>query len=258
MQSSDQDVLIRDVLLFIAALIGLLYILIINIKESRIRFRSFNKSNSEKTKYDLSKLEWYGEFSKFYSLTFEEPHFIWEINMFSIRMIKKDKKFSSYSGFSWFEFSKSQANTEKIMAPILRKVFLKYRTKFEKVHPIHVLRVPKETVHFYTWLQNENHTNSAIFNFLDEALYIASEAKVYPSLSIIWDDVIYVEVTLPNNILIKNLEKEFDSIFGAECTNLGTNVHLRLWIAFSIEKIPNSLKEKEKKIGKISDINKAS
>ncbi|MBX9838622.1 MAG: hypothetical protein K2X69_09965, partial [Silvanigrellaceae bacterium] len=95
MQSSDQDVLIRDVLLFIAALIGLLYILIINIKESRIRFRSFNKSNSEKTKYDLSKLEWYGEFSKLYSLTFEEPHFIWEINMFSIRMIKKDKKFSS-------------------------------------------------------------------------------------------------------------------------------------------------------------------
>ncbi|MBX9836978.1 MAG: hypothetical protein K2X69_01560, partial [Silvanigrellaceae bacterium] len=84
------------------------------------------------------------------------------------------------------------------------------------------------------------------------------EAKVYPSLSIIWDDVIYVEVRLPNNILIKNLEKEFDSIFGAECTNLGTNVHLRLWIAFSIEKIPNSLKEKEKKIGKISDINKAS
>ena len=27
---------------------------------------------------------------------------------------------------------------------------------------------------------------------------------------------------------------------------------------FSIEKIPNSLKEKEKKIGKLSDINKAS
>lgn len=258
MQSLDQDVLFRDVLLFIAALIGLLYILILNIKESRIRFRSFNKPDAENKKYDLSKLEWYGEFSKFYSLTFEEPHFIWEINMFSIRMIKKDKKFSSFSGFSWYEFSKSQANTEKIMSPILRKVFLKYRTKFEKVHPIHVLRVPKETVHFYTWLQNETHTNTAIFNFLDEALYIASEAKVYPSLSIIWDDIIYVEVSFPNNLLIKNIEKEFEKTFGAECINKGANVHLRLWIAFSIEKIPNSLKDKEKKFMNTGNLNKAS
>lgn len=258
MQSLDQDILIRDVLLLIAALIGLVYILIVHFKESRFHFRYFGKMQNQKKDYDLNKLEWYGYFSSFYSLTFDEPHVIWEINMFSIRMIKKDKAFSTFAGFSWFEFSKSQTTTENIMAPILRKVFLKYKSKYEKVSPIKVVRVPKESVHLYTWLQNETHTTTAIFNFLDESLYISSESKVYPSLTIVWDDVIYVEVLLPDSSLIQNLDKKFEKMLGVEYSKTDSTVHLRLWVAFSIEKIPTVLKEKEKELGNISSYFRAS
>ena len=258
MQSIEQDVLFRDILLAFAALIGLLYVLIINIKESRVRFRAFNKIIVDKIQYDLSKSEWQGEFFKNYPLTFDEPHVIWEINMFTIRMIRKDKSFSTFAGFPWYEFSKSQSTTEKIMSPIVRKIYLKYRSKFEKVHPIHVVRVPKETVHFYTWLQNETHTHTAVFNFLDEALIIASEAKIYPSLSIIWDDVIYIEVIFPNNSLISSIEHEFEKTIGIDCITSKSQVNLKLWIAFSIEKIPTSLKDKEKKVHSFGVITKAS
>ncbi|WGL59084.1 hypothetical protein QEJ31_11190 [Pigmentibacter sp. JX0631] len=258
MQSLDQDVLIRDVLLFIAALIGLVYILIVHFKESRFHFKYLGKLNKDNNDYDFSKLEWFGQFASFYSLTFDEPHVIWEINMFSIRMIKKDKKFSSFAGFSWFEFSKSQSTTEKIMAPILRKIFLKYRLKFEKIHPIKVVRVPKDSVHLYTWLQNETHTTTAIFNFLDEALYISSESKVYPSLTIVWDDIISIEVILPNSVNINNLDKKFEKIIGVEYTKTESTIHLKLWVAFSIEKIPLSLKEKEKKLGNLTSYYKVS
>ncbi|APJ03078.1 hypothetical protein [Silvanigrella aquatica] len=258
MQSMEQDVLFRDILLAFAALIGLLYVLIINIKESRVRFRNFNSLLSSHSQFDPSKTDWHGDFVKNYPLHFDEPHVIWEINMFSMRMMKKDKAFSSFAGFPWFEFSKSQSTTEKIMSPILRKIFLKYRSKFEKVQPIHVVRVPKESVHFYTWLQNETHTHTAVFNFLDEALIIASEAKIYPTLSIVWDDVIFVEVIFPNNTALTNIEHEFDKSFGIDCTVTKTHVNLKLWIAFSIEKIPTSLKDKEKKIHSFGVITKAS
>lgn len=258
MQSIEQDVLFRDILLAFAALIGLLYVLIINFKESRVHFRAFHNSISDKKKYDLSKSEWQGEFLKNYSLSFDEPHVIWEINMFTIRMIKKDKSFSTFSGFPWYEFSKSQSTTEKIMSPILRKIFLKYRSKFEKVNPIHVLRVPKETVHFYTWLQNETHTHTAVFNFLDEALIMAGEAKIYPSLSIIWDDVISVEVIFPKNSMLIDIKHEFDKTVGIDCNISNSHVNLKLWIAFSIEKIPASLKDKDKKVHSFGVITKAS
>ena len=178
--------------------------------------------------------------------------------MFTIRMIKKDKSFSSFAGFPWFEFSKSQSATEKIMSPILRKIFIKYRSKFEKVLPIQVVRVPKETVHFYTWLHNETQTHTAIFNFLEEVLIISSEAKSYPNLSIIWDDVIYVEATFPNNPLFKDIENLFEQIMGIDCTVSNSHIILKLWIAFSIEKIPNSLKNKEKKRHTLKAITKVS
>jgi hypothetical protein len=258
MQSIEQDVLFRDILLAFAALIGLLYVLIINLKESRVRFRAFNTTIVNRIRYDLSKSEWQGEFLKNYPLSFDETHIIWEINMFTIRMIKKDKSFATFSGFPWYEFSKSQSTTEKIMSPIVRKIYSKYRSKFEKVHPIHVERVPKETVHFYTWLQNETHTHTAVFNFLDEALIIASEAKIYPSLSIIWDDVIYVEVIFPNNSLLTKIGAEFDKTIGIDCNMTKSQVNLKLWIAFSIEKIPPSLKDKEKKIHSFGMITNAS
>lgn len=258
MQSIEQDVLFRDILLAFAALIGLLYVLVINIKESRVRFRAFHKSIPDKTKYDPSKSDWHGEFLKNYSLAFEEPHIIWEINMFSIHMIKKDKSFSTFAGFPWYEFSKSQSTTESIMSPILRKIFLRYREKFEKVHPIHVVRVPKETVHFYTWLQNETHTHTAVFNFLDEALKIALEAGIYPSLSIIWDDVIYVEVIFPNNSSLTNMEHRFEKTIGIDCIMSKSHMNLKLWIAFSIEKIPTSFKGKEKKTHSFGVITRAS
>jgi hypothetical protein len=258
MHSIEQDALFRDILLIFAALIGLLYVLIINFKESRVRFRAFHNSISNNKLYDLSKSEWHGEFLKNYPLTFDETHVIWEINMFTIRMIKKDKSFSSFAGFPWYEFSKSQSTTEKIMSPILRKIFLKYKSKFEKVHPIQVVRVPKETIHFYTWLQNETHTHTAVFNFLDEALLMALESKIYPSLSIIWDDVIYIEVIFPKDSLLSEIENEFNNTIGIDCTMSKSHVNLKLWIAFSIEKIPISLKDKEKKFHKVGVYTKAS
>lgn len=258
MKYLDQDILFRDILLAVSAVIGLLYVLIINIREHRNIFKNFGKGFDNKFPYDLSKSEWHGEFSSYYRLTFDEPHIIWEINLFTIRMIKKDKSFSSFAGFPWYEFSKSQSTTEKIMSPILRKIFLKYKTKFEKIHPIQVVRVPKETIHFYTWLQNETHTHSAIFNFLDETLNIALEAKVYPSLSIYWDDVIYFEVILPNNHLLKDIEVEFNKIFGIDCVVNKMQISIKLWVAFSIEKIPRSLKDKEKKVHSFGIIHKAS
>lgn len=258
MHSMEQDVLIRDILLAFSALIGLLYVFIINFKDSRVRFRTFHKMLVEKIEYDLSNSEWHGEFLKNYPLTFDEPHVIWEINLFSIRMIQKDKSFSSFAGFPWYEFSKSQATTEKIMSPILRKIYSKYRSKFEKVHPINVVRVPKDSVHFYTWLQNETHTHTAVFSFLDETLIMSQEAKIYPSLSIVWDDVIFVEVVFPNNSLFEDLSKEFNDTIGIDCTIDKSHVTLKLWIAFSIEKIPNSLKDKDKKIHSFGIITKAS
>ena len=71
MLSIDQDILLRDILLAIAALIGLIYVLIINIKDSRHHFRAFKKIDINKSIYEISSLDWHGEYIKFYSLTFD-------------------------------------------------------------------------------------------------------------------------------------------------------------------------------------------
>lgn len=252
MGSFEQEAFLRDILLSFAALIGLLYILVINLKDYWVRPGVFSKKNKDKSQFDPSKTDWKGDNLTSFKLNFDEPHTIWEINLFSMRMIHKEKLFSTFKGFPWFEFSKSQVATEKIMSPILRKIFMKYRSKFEKVHPIHVTRVSRESIHLYTWLQNETHTNTAVFNFLDEALLIASEAKIYPSLSIIWDDVIFIEALFPSHPLLINLEKEFENTQGIDYHVTYSQVSLKLWLAFSIEKIPSSLKEKENKIHKKS------
>ncbi|BBH53827.1 hypothetical protein [Fluviispira sanaruensis] len=257
MLSLEQDILVRDMILLFAAIIGALFLLILNLRESGIRFKTFSeKTTLNKTNLhsfddrQYAETDWQGLSVSYYKIQFEEQHTIWQINMFSITMNQREKIFSSFSGFPWYEFSKSQSSTEKIMAPILRKIFLKYKDKFEKTHPIHVLRVPRDTIHFYTWLHNETHTHSAIFNFLDESLYLARQAEVFPSLSIVWDDTIFIEVIFPKNNIFNEYEKEFEEIVGIECIGSESRIILKLWIAFSIEKVPISLRSKVKKKSK--------
>ncbi|KAB8029797.1 hypothetical protein [Fluviispira multicolorata] len=254
MLSLEQDILVRDVILVFAAIIGAAFLLILNLRESGIRFKVFGE-NQHLDKSDLhaydethySVTDWQSISVESYIIHFEEPHTVWQINMFTISMNQREKIFSRFSGFPWHEFSKSQSSTEKIMAPILRKIFLKYKSKFEKIHPIHVLRVPRESIHFYTWLQNETHTHSAIFNFLEESLYLSKQAEIFPSLSVVWDDTIYLEVIFPKNHLSSLFEQEFEKVFGIDCSSSESRVILKLWVAFSIEKIPQSLREKDKK-----------
>lgn len=230
---------------------GIFVLIFVNLKDAGIKFATFQKLDKNKKQRYEHQLDWRVEQTQPYLLLLEEQHIIWEIQIFSIRMNQKRKIFSSFAGFPWYEFSKSQSTTEKILSPILRKIFLKYKKKFEKIQPIHILRVPRESVHFYTWLQNETHTHTAIFHFLDEALLLAQEALVYPSLSIVWDDVIFIEVIFPQNEIFQQLKQEFEKMSAIESSVTHSHLSLKLWVAFSIEKIPHFLKEKENRSRKI-------
>lgn len=248
----QNEIFVRNLILIIAAGIGFFFLIGFYFHNCVSYFLPFGrrrgdiKKYSEKNFFDSdSNSDWIVVGSvKNYSAAFDQSFIVWDISAFKIKMDRWEKLFSHKDDFPWFDFSHSQHECEKIMLPILKKIRSKYVGKFEQVNPIHVSRIEKGNLHLYTWLRNENHIHSVIFNFLDEILNLAHEANVYPSLSILWSDSILMEVFLPLHSGFQNIESAIKDIFGVEYKKEKNRIKFTLWLAFTNETVPNSLMKK--------------
>lgn len=253
----ENEIIVRNFILIVAAAIGLLMVFGYYLRNSSIRFLPFGRrasdvarsENRNEKPVDVAELNhnWTDfEVIEGYQIDVEEPYVIFEISAFQSKMQRIEKLFQAAKEFLWYEFSNSKIESEKIMLPILKKIRSKYRGKFEHVNPIHVARVEKENIHLYTWLRNETHIQATVFHFLDEILNLARRARVYPSLSIVWSDIISIEASLPHHPLLIHFGQDMRDKYNAEYAQDDNRIVLKLWLAFSREKVPDSLKESEK------------
>lgn len=250
----QNEIFIRNIIFVAAAIIGIVFLIgfyFRNLKQwiffhSKKRIPSEKFSNKNISDEILENEHWESmNIGKNYHVSLDQSCTLWDVSAFKIKMDRIEKLFSNSKDLPWYEFSSSHQDCEKIMLPILKKIRSKYRGKFDQVNPIHVSRIEKENApRLYTWLKNETHIQTVVFTFLDEILNIAKEANVYPSLSLLWSDVILLEVFLPFHHLFQNMEEDIRRIFGIDFEKEENKIHLKLWIAFSLDKIPPSLMDK--------------
>lgn len=250
----QNEIFIRNFIFIGAAAFGILFLIGFYFRNLTLWMSLHSKKRLEEQKFSsenissetLENEDWEVlNAGKSYHVLLDQGCTVWDVSAFQAKGDQIETLFPSFSTIPWYEFSRSHHDCEKIMLPILKKIRSKYRGKFDQVNPIHVSRIEKENApKLYTWLKNETHIQTVVFTFLDEILSLSKEANVYPSLSLLWSDVILLEVFLPFHRFFQNMEEDINKVFGIDFLKEEDRIHLKLWIAFSLENVPDSLIDK--------------
>lgn len=248
MQGNEQEYLFKDISIIISALFGLVILIVIQLKNMGIRFRPFGrrksdfvKASSSKLKYETNELSYDKDWSyakEGFEISPEGSYVVWFIGVFHIRRLNINANLHNLHGHYWYKLSNSRTTTEKIMAPIFRKVVNKYKNKFDTEKSIQFNTTDYEDCQLYTWLKNESHIHTVIYAFLDECIYIAHELQIKPSLIVTLTDLISLEIVMPHNEMILLFEKDFKDLYAVDFFVEEEFVRIKLWVAFSKDKIP--------------------
>lgn len=118
----------------------------------------------------------------------------WELKFSSSKLIIENKSFKTVDGF--FEVGQNSKDVDFVIAPLVRKLLLKYREGFEKQRPIVIHRIAHNKP-LLSWVQSESHMRRILFQFLDECLEISDSLQLVPKLSVVWDERLCFSVSWP-------------------------------------------------------------
>lgn len=130
---------------------------------------------------------------------------IWSIHFAGSQNLSFESIFSK-NQYGFFELGRTPQETDGMLAPLMRKVILKYRSAFERNRPIQTMRTASPEL-MMTWLHNPSQFRMAIYRFLDECQLISQNLKCDPSLDIAWDQ----EFAL--TVMWKNTDPRFQEMF---------------------------------------------
>ncbi len=249
MLNNEQEFFFKDFFIILSALAGLIILIVIQLNNLGFRFRPLGRritdlksypytQNSEKKEFIFNK-DWHYSVHNFTILA-EDYHLIWHIGIFEIVKIIPKINLKNIDGFQWHEFSNSKTKTENIMVPIFRKIIGKYKKQFDFEKSIQFLREENTDQYLYSWLKNESHLHTAIYNFLDECIFISNELNIKPTLIISLSDYITFEILLPKNELILVFEKEIRELYAVDLVVEKEYVKIILWVAFSQNNVPET------------------
>lgn len=241
-----EDVFLRDISMIFAATIGIILLGWFYMRNSNLVDYFFKKPKAlitKEKKWDgaqelsYANLDWHGQWcDAHFTQRLQEPKAIWQIGVFHCQRIEKERDFSFGMQIPWFEFSKTGLPVESIMSPIFRKIFAKYKSKFERVN--FVRKSFGKPIELYTWLRNETHIRTAVFAFLDEVLRLCEQYGLSPRLTITMEEIVTLEVFFPK--AGGSPLSELDELMGVEYREEEHLGMLKLWVAFSLSKAPNS------------------
>ena len=246
MLGNEQEYLLKDFFIIISALFGLIILVFIQIKNLGFRFRPLGRRKTDlikltHLKHDKNDLiydkNWIYNKNSF-EIGLEDYYLVWHISLFKCKKVNLKVKLQKLHGRFWYKFSNSKLKTEKIMAPLFRKIVNKYKNRFESEKSIQFISKNYEDCHLYSWLKNESHIHTAIYSFLDECIYIANELALKPSLLVTLSDSITVEILMPHNEHILLFEKDFKELYAVDFSVDKECVRITLWLAFTQDKIP--------------------
>lgn len=226
----------------------MIILIYIQLKNLGVRFRPLGRRkedllNSKKglLKYEDRESEFHRNwfYSKnMFDIKYENSYSIWKIGVFHSNKIHLKSNLHLVGGRYWYLFSTSKLKTEKIMAPLFRKILNKYKKFFESEKSIEFIIENQEENHLYTWLKNETHTHTAIYSFLDECVFIAQKLQLTPRLFVTLSDEVTFQVWMPKNETLLKFETEFKNLYAVDFTKDKDFIKITLWVAFSPHKIP--------------------
>ncbi|MES2615098.1 MAG: hypothetical protein V4591_06770 [Bdellovibrionota bacterium] len=246
---NEQEYFFKDFFIIFSAIFGFVVLIYVQLKNSGFRFRPYGRRRGDynKANADLSHKKLGSVYAEqcFYlknsiEIRMEDYYTVWNIGLFSTqKMFDKKSQIQNLQGKNWYKFSDSKKNTEKIMSPLFRKIFNKYKNSFDSEKSIQFETKNHEDNCLYTWLKNESHIHTAIYSFLDECVYITGEIKMKPSLLVTLSDVITVEIIFPHNELLISFEDAFRELYAVDFIIEPDVIRITLWIAFTEHKIPD-------------------
>lgn len=243
MFSGSQEYLFKDFFIIFAAIFGLVVIVVIQLRNAGFRFRPIGRRREDlsrlvettrNTRYDKHLSHQQNK----YEINFDDSFHVWKINAFECYMVNTKTRIEKVDNLFWYVFSKSKEDTEKIMSPIIRKIINKYKNRFESEKSIQFIQDEGEQPILYSWLRNETHFHTVIYNFLDECLYISKEIKSKINLIIKIGDCIIIEIDMQKNDAILLFEEDFKQIYAVDFVHENGIVKIRFWLAFAQDRVP--------------------
>lgn len=222
-------------------------------KKQRFQSRSFLQFRNKKKPLRFASANWEGvRESNCFPVVLDEEVWTWRIGLFRCQLKVRKKTFPYLGEMGFYQLGLSAADIEKIMMPIIKKIFSKYRLIFEKIYPIVVHIDREETGTYLTTFSREFDLKMAIMTFLNEVRDFSYRENLSPTLRIFWSEVIMLEVVLPYNREVSQKKKTFESLPSLEVLVEEHVVRFRMWAGYLPEKIPTIHKEKKKFFKKVS------
>lgn len=173
---------------------------------------------------------------------------VWEITLFGARRVGSLDSIQ-VDGMRCFELGADARDTERILAPLVRKLLARFEDDFSRKTPVRFHkpsgsrgRAPgSEAGPLLSWLSSERHIHHVCHWFLTEMHKVAREAGVPPSLEIRWDDELVLSVRMPfvrELAALPSLCRDNELVSVAI---LRDEVVVDLWVAFSRDKAPTVL-----------------
>lgn len=154
----------------------------------------------------------------------------WRITLLSIAPVGPGGEFGG-AGMATFPFAASREESERIIAPIIRKIFGRYRHEFEHRSPIAVVATTAEECTL-TWVQHEAAIRSAVFGFLEECLEISNNANCRPCLEIGRGPVFFLTVSWTHFEGDQEILKAALTSPALEVVSIQGGLALRLWLSY--------------------------
>lgn len=171
---------------------------------------------------------------------------VWEITLFGARRVGALDSIQ-VDGMRCFELGADARDTERILAPLVRKLLARFEDDFSRKAPVRFQKPSTArtralgTGPLLSWLSSERHIHHVCHWFLAEMHKVAREAGVPPSLEIRWDDELVLSVRMPYVRELAALPSLCRDNELVSVAILRDEVVVELWVAFSRDKAPTVL-----------------
>jgi hypothetical protein len=154
----------------------------------------------------------------------------WRVSLFSASQWQQDPCFEeAFAGY--FSFAMTPSEADRVITPIMRKIYARYKHQFEVSSPITILYsdCQEETL---TWLPSEAALRATIFRFLDECLTVSNLYHMEPTLTISRGTIFWIAVTWNETLDIgfarRIIEANRDAVLVEEDDSVGLRLNFSL------------------------------
>lgn len=241
----------RDLMVLLAAVSTFVLLLLLHPRKGALRARPIGRRASDLAKLidPTSLRNWLSARRKVMAISWEPVEIDsytcnlktpvrWRISLYATaRLAVPSRRFDEYNE-DLFHFAEDHAEAEMVVAPILRKIYARYREQFEIRTPIQVFctEVNEESV---TWLRNETDIRSLVFTFLDECLMMSRIWDASPSLAVCRGSNFSLTVMWPRSNDIDWINRVYYAHPELELIENEETIGLRLHLAFPRNAIPS-------------------